>query len=322
MISQHLRHDMELQKALLLLMPVAAWVALFVGQKFSVRQHSGAFLAFVWQFQSSLILNILIVRFEFWDFETTAHHLYGVPIDALIGQAVLLGSLNSLILQKSSFVLKVMLAVIGLLLIYGYSDIIAPQPFWWLGIVLLTSVSVIPSLLIAEWTAKDRHVYLRSILQTFGWACLLLWLFPSTIFEHTNDDWQLLLTRPVWLNTLYVLPLVLPATLLLSAIWQFAVEGGGTAFPYDPPKILVTKGVYAYLSNPMQVGICLLVAWWGVMTGSVLVSLSALVAAFLFVVFKDICNGSCAIGDQDPNWDIYQKQVPKWLPRITPWTLN
>ena len=63
-------------------------------------------------------------------------------------------------------------------------------------------------------------------------------------------------------------------------------------------------------------------AWWGVMTESAWVSLSAIVAVFLFIVFKDICNGSCAIGEQDPHWAIYQKEVPKWIPRMTPWKLK
>jgi hypothetical protein len=313
---------MELQKALLLLIPSAAWVLLFVSRKYTVREYSGAFLAYVWQFQTSLILNIILVANGFWNFETQNHLLYGIPVDVLMGQAVLLGAVNFLIFRKIALGLKLAGAVPVLCCIFAYSAIVVPQPLWWLGIIVLAIVSIIPSLLVAEWTTDDRHVGMRSTLQTLSWVCLLLWLFPSAIFAHTNHSWEPLLTRPFWQNALYALPLVIPAMMLLSALRQFAVEGGGTAFPYDPPKTLVTKGVYAYLSNPMQLGICLLMAWWGVITESAWVSLSAVVAVFLFIVFKDICNGSCAIGEQDPNWAIYQKEVPKWIPRLKPWKLN
>jgi steroid 5-alpha reductase family enzyme len=62
-----------------------------------------------------------------------------------------------------------------------------------------------------------------------------------------------------------------------------------------------------------------MMAWWGVVLQSVLVSSSAVVAVLLFIVFKDICNGSCAIGEKDPAWYHYQKEVPKWVPRLTRW---
>jgi protein-S-isoprenylcysteine O-methyltransferase Ste14 len=38
-----------------------------------------------------------------------------------------------------------------------------------------------------------------------------------------------------------------------AALGEFAVRGGGTPYPWDPPPRLVTTGPYAYLANPMQV---------------------------------------------------------------------
>jgi hypothetical protein len=71
----------------------------------------------------------------------------------------------------------------------------------------------------------------------------------------------------------------------------------------------------------MQLGICLAMAWWGVVTASIAVALASLVALMLFLVFKDACNGSCAIGERDPNWARYQREVPKWFPRRRAWVL-
>jgi len=45
-----------------------------------------------------------------------------------------------------------------------------------------------------------------------------------------------------------------------------------------------------------------------------------MVALALSLAFKDVCNGSCAIGQRDPNWAIYQRKVPNRIPRRTDWT--
>ena len=94
----------------------------------------------------------------------------------------------------------------------------------------------------------------------------------------------------------------------------FAKDGKGTGFPYDPPVYLVTTGVYQYVSNPMQIGIVFLMAMWGMILSSALLSLTAPIALVLFIVFKNVCNGSCQIGKSDPNWQVYQRNTPKWIP--------
>jgi hypothetical protein len=315
---QHLFEKPELQKAVLLLLPVFMWVAQTASRRYSTREYAGAFLAFVWQFQASLILNIIFLRLGFWKFAPTDALLLGVPVDVMLGQTILLGPVIFLILRKISIYWKI---IFSCLLLYGLfnTSIVMLQSYAWCGVISIMLMSIVPSLLIAEWTTTETHLYLRTILQSLSWASVLLWLFPSMIFQATDSSWAALLDRSIWKNFFYLLPLCIPAFILLSALKQFAVEGLGTAFPYDPPKRLVTHGIYAYLSNPMQVGICLMVGWWGVVLANYLLIISSIVAAILFRVFKDICNGSCAIGDENPDWDRYQNEVPKWIPRRTPW---
>jgi protein-S-isoprenylcysteine O-methyltransferase Ste14 len=298
---QHLILESETCRALLLLMPVALWIGLFLSRKFSDKHNTGALFAFVWQVQSSLLLSTL---------------LFPMDVEMLLGQSVLLGSVNYLVLMKRGLVA---MALAALLFIGIFVALPWQQPLLFAAMFL---VVIMPALALAVWTGEGTHVYLRSILQALCWACLLLWLFPSLMLFQTGSNWSAFLARPLWINCVYALPLIVPFVLLIGALYQFAREGNGTGFPYDPPQRLVTNGIYAYISNPMQTGICLMMLWWGVVIGSVWVSLSAIVSVFLFVVFKDICNGSCAIGRTDPDWLAYQQEVPRWLPRLTPWRLH
>jgi hypothetical protein len=308
-----------LQQGLLLLIPAGLWAMQVVSRRYSARVLTASFLAYAWHFQSALLVNILAARVGIWSFVADDHLFYGVPIELVIGQAALLGPVNVLLFRH--FAMRLGFAIGALVVIYAASSVIVAHASAGWGIAALAGFSVLPSLKVAEWTAEDRRVAARSLLQAISWVGLLFWVFPSSIFMNVGQSWQPMLERPLWQSALLLSPMLLPAAVIFSALRQFAIEGGGTAFPYDPPKRLVTGGVYAYLSNPMQVGICLAMAWWGVVTESPQVSLSAVVAVALFLAFKDVCNGSCAIGDQDPNWALYQREVPKWIPRRTAWIL-
>jgi protein-S-isoprenylcysteine O-methyltransferase Ste14 len=286
-------------RALLLLLPVAVWIGLFLKGRFSTTEHTAALFSFFWQFQASLIVALVFTPNR-------------ILIDLLIGQSVTIGAINSLLLIKHGAGYS---TLVGAGLLFVFAPVTSQFSLWYLVSLLFVCV---PSLLLASWTAWNSHIYLRAALQTLCWACMLLWFFPNAVFSQLHGGWEILLNRSLVGNAIYLTPLLVPGLILLNATYQFAVEGNGTGFPYDPPNRLVTTGIYKYISNPMQLGICLLMFFWGVALMSVWICASALVAGFLFVVFKDICNGSCAIGKTDPNWEAYQQNVPRWLPRFKP----
>jgi len=146
-----------------------------------------------------------------------------------------------------------------------------------------------------------------------------LWFVPSVIMQSFGYGWQRVTERTMGENALMMLPSVLPYMLICAALLQFAREGDGTGFPYDPPKRLVTGGVYAYISNPMQLGIVGLLTTWSWFTGVLWVLPTALFAVLLFVLFKDVCNGAFSLQKTDRIWMDYQTNVPRWRPRLTPW---
>lgn len=299
----------DIFRALIVMLP-----ALLLTYQFTQREHSllrwvGALFAHIWQFQWRLILFAVGIQWGLLEFSTTEAALFGVPIDIILGAGLLLGVLPRILFPRLPIIVLVIADSLLCLFFFplNYSE---NSILWSIGLSILV---IVPSQLLARWTEYDQHIYLRSLLQNIGWAILLLWLFPTIIFNLTDDSWQPLVQRHWLLNLLYFVPMILPAGLLLNALYGFARYGKGTAFPYDAPKYLVTTGVYRYLSNPMQLGIVLMMLFWGAILHSYLVMLSAPVAFILFLVFKNVCNGSCHLGLSAPEeWQHYQQSVPKW----------
>lgn len=59
-------------------------------------------------------------------------------------------------------------------------------------------------------------------------------------------------------------PITIGVAVYVLCAWRFAVDGLGTPAPWDPPRQLVTTGLYRLARNPMYVGIVTLLlgeAW-------------------------------------------------------------
>jgi protein-S-isoprenylcysteine O-methyltransferase Ste14 len=302
----------ELLRILLILGPTSVVVWLFIFRDYGERLWAGVLLSYAWQFQWRVLLYATGVSLGVWQFGYDDFAVYGVPMDLVFGMSALTGPVVILLLPR---VPVFWIALLDILMVNTLLPIATPSLYAALLLSLVSLFTVVPGVLLGRWTLTDTHLYKRAGLQPVSWVLLLFWLFPSLFFQITGDSWAGLLQRPLWQNALLLLPMLLPAGLIASALYEFAVRGGGTGFPYDPPKRLVTTGIYRYLANPMQVGIVLGMGWWGLMLGSLPVSAAGMVAVMLFIVFKDVCNGSCRIGRTDPNWQHYQQRVPKWIPR-------
>ncbi len=301
----------ELFRVLVVMLPAAILVHQFVHKQHPLKQWVGGLFAHIWQFQWRLIGFAGGIQLGLWQFTAEDMLLFDLPVDAILGCGLLLGFLPRIRLPQLPLVILVIIdgLITFLLLPIDYKS--SAIPF----LIILSLVVILPSHWLARWTEHDKHLYLRSLLQNTSWAILLLWLFPSILFNLTDDSWTPFLQRSLWLNIVYLLPLTLPSGLIINALYEFAHHGKGTGFPYDSPKYLVTSGSYRYLSNPMQVGIVLMMAGWGAILESTLVMLSAPVALILFLVFKNVCNGSCQLGKTHADeWERYQQSVPKWIP--------
>ena len=70
---------------------------------------------------------------------------------------------------------------------------------------------------------------------------------------------------PGWQLQLAIQCVFLIAVPGISAAFEFAERGGGTPIPFDPPRRLVTSGIYRYCANPMQVSCTVVMFVWALL---------------------------------------------------------
>lgn len=100
----------------------------------------------------------------------------------------------------------------------------------------------------------------------------------------------------------------------------FARVGQGTLAPWDPTRALVAVGPYRFVRNPMISGVALMLIGQAVWWGSWIIGAWAL--AFIGI------NHAYFLLSEEPglearfgeNYRRYKANVPRWIPRRTPWT--
>lgn len=105
-------------------------------------------------------------------------------------------------------------------------------------------------------------------------------------------------------------------TLLLWCVRDFYVCGKGTLAPWDPPKQLVTIGLYRHLRNPMYIGVVILVLGWAIVLSSpilIFYSFALFTGFHIRVKFYEEPILSAQFG---ADWTNYQANVNRWLPRL------
>jgi protein-S-isoprenylcysteine O-methyltransferase Ste14 len=107
--------------------------------------------------------------------------------------------------------------------------------------------------------------------------------------------------------------------MVVECFARFALKGIGTPAPVAPTRHLVVSGLYRHLRNPMYVGVVLAILGQALWLGSVTLLIYAAavwVAFFLFVLAYEEPALRRQFGAE---YDAYCAQVPRWLPRLTPW---
>lgn len=109
------------------------------------------------------------------------------------------------------------------------------------------------------------------------------------------------------------------AAVIANSFVHFAVEGIGTPAPFAPPKRLVVGGLYRYVRNPMYVSVAAAVAGQGLLLGQPKLFVALAIGAVPVVAFVRLYEEPTLAGKFGAEYEEYRRNVPRWLPRLTPW---
>lgn len=159
---------------------------------------------------------------------------------------------------------------------------------------------------------------IRSIVLLPGNALVIIPMIVLWTTKHTAYSYRI--STPAELSFWIAIVLVLPGIMLsISTARLFLKYGDGTPAPWDPPKKLVIRGPYRYVRNPMISGVLFiltaesiyfhslpLLAWMGVfLTGN--------------IIYFPLVEEKGLVKRFGEDYKEYKLNVPRWLPRFTPW---
>ena len=157
---------------------------------------------------------------------------------------------------------------------------------------------------------------IASLIVGAAFLALWFWLLPGWL------GFQVDLSGPARWRWIAAVPSALGFAVALRCIWDFGWTGRGTPAPFAPPQRLVVVGFYRYVRNPMYVGF--IVGWVGlwVIFGrasrtALIVALVAVVGVALFVKFYE---EPTLRGKFGADYEEYCRNVPRWIPRLRPWS--
>ncbi|MFX0095096.1 MAG: methyltransferase family protein [Candidatus Hodarchaeota archaeon] len=161
--------------------------------------------------------------------------------------------------------------------------------------------------------------------QLQGIFLLVLWtmIIPAIILLVTRDisiGWNL--NFPINLILIFIgccsacfgFWLMIRTSLLLVNI------GKGTTSPFAPPEILVVTDIYQYVRNPMMIGVLFTVLGEIIIFGSLFLFGYLLICFVILHIAFLIYEEPELIKRFEDDYRLYKKNVPRWIPRLKPWT--
>jgi protein-S-isoprenylcysteine O-methyltransferase Ste14 len=130
--------------------------------------------------------------------------------------------------------------------------------------------------------------------------------------------WRMMETWPP-LRMLGALLTIAGAAILMHAFVRFVSEGRGTPAPVAPTQHLVTGGAYRYVRNPMYLSVLAVIFGQALLVGQPILFLYGAVVCAAVVSFVLAYEEPVLRRRYGPDYDVYRRAVPGWLPRLTPW---
>jgi protein-S-isoprenylcysteine O-methyltransferase Ste14 len=116
-----------------------------------------------------------------------------------------------------------------------------------------------------------------------------------------------------------VILIVVAAPVLVDSFARFALEGVGTPAIIAPTRNLVVTGLYRYVRNPMYVAVVTAILGQALLFGDWRLPEYGALCWIGFHIFVVLYEEPTLKGTFGTEYDAFQANVPRWIPRLTPW---
>ena len=266
--------------------------------------------------------HALAIHFGMWEYGGDALMLLGMPADLWFGGSILFGpAIFFAFPNLSPLIFTIGFVAIQALVFKSLDPFVIAGDNWLIGIVLVFLIVHIPALYLARWTADDQKLPQRAALLAFGYGFLAFFILPTLIMQAMGGTWAFD-EKSIGTYIITMLCLVPCIVMGLSAVQMFVVHGNGTPIPLDKTSHLVTSGIYAYVTNPMQ--LCSAVSWIiiGIFLQNIFVALAAGMAVVFVLGLVRWHHRNDLLVRFPEGWPEYKRNVPEWRPRWKPWIKN
>ena len=156
-----------------------------------------------------------------------------------------------------------------------------------------------------------RHIRAILILPFSATDLIPLFLWGALTWPKTNwKAWPLVIAIPIGAAGL---------GLLIWTIRLFMHVGKGTLAPWDPTKRLIVSGPYAYVRKPMLSGVFLILLAEAIAAQSEAIALWFGFFVLLNAVYFPLSEEPGLRKRFGAEYEEYCRNVPRFLPRRTPW---
>jgi len=158
---------------------------------------------------------------------------------------------------------------------------------------------------------------MRRVRAAAGTAVFLV-VAPGTVvglLPWLITGWQAGSTRPAALIALGALLIAVGCAVLLYAFGQFVVDGLGTPAPPAPTDVLVSRGLYRWVRNPMYLAVLTAVVGQAVLLARPVLLAYAAAVCVVCVAFVHWYEEPTLRRRYAASYDEYRDRVPGWLPR-------
>jgi protein-S-isoprenylcysteine O-methyltransferase Ste14 len=106
---------------------------------------------------------------------------------------------------------------------------------------------------------------------------------------------------------------------LVDSFARFALEGLGTPAPIAPTQKLVVTGLYRYVRNPIYIAVVAVIFGQALLFGDLRLLWYGALLWLFFHVWVVMIEEPTLKQTFGPEYESFRTNVPRWIPRLTPW---